>query len=53
MLGSRDLADSTLDQRGKAFAGEPTDLDAKMLDLRIELCKSASPVAAASKSPSR
>ena len=26
-----------MDQSGKAFAGEPTDLDANALDLRVEL----------------
>ena len=37
MLGGRDLKGRALDQRGKAFAGEPTDLDAPTLGLRVEL----------------
>jgi len=37
MLGGRDLAVRALDQRGKVFAGEPTDLDAPKLGLRVEL----------------
>jgi hypothetical protein len=36
MLGGRDLTSSALDQRPQVFAGEPTDLDAKALDLRVE-----------------
>jgi hypothetical protein len=53
MLGGRDLAGRVLDQGGRAFSGEPTDLDAKTLGLRVELCQSARPPAAASKNPSR
>jgi hypothetical protein len=53
MLGSGDLAGRALDQGGKAFSGEPTNLDAPMLGLRVELCQSARPPAAPSKSPSR
>jgi hypothetical protein len=37
MLGGRDLAGRALDQRPQVFAGEPTDLDAKALDLRAKL----------------
>jgi hypothetical protein len=37
MLMSRDLEGRVLDQRGKAFAREPTNLDAKALGLRVEL----------------
>jgi hypothetical protein len=37
MLGGRDLAGRALDQRGKVFAGEPTELYAKALGLRVEL----------------
>jgi len=37
MLGGRDLAGRSLDQRGKVFAGDSTDLDAKALGLPIEL----------------
>ena len=37
MLGGRDLASRALDQCGKAFTREPTDLDAPALDLRVEL----------------
>jgi hypothetical protein len=37
MLGGRDLVGRVRDQGGKAFAGEPTDLDAKALGLRVEL----------------
>jgi len=37
MLGGRDLAGRALDQHGHVFAGEPTDLEAKALGLRVEL----------------
>jgi hypothetical protein len=37
MLGGRDLKGRALDQRGKAFAGEPADLDLPTLGLRVEL----------------
>ena len=37
MLGGRDLAGGALDQRGKAFAGEPAALDAPPRRLRVEL----------------
>jgi hypothetical protein len=37
MFGGRDLEGKALDQRGKAFAGEPTNLDAKVRSLRVEL----------------
>jgi hypothetical protein len=37
MLGGRDLTSRALDQRPQVFAGEPTDLDANALDLRVEL----------------
>jgi hypothetical protein len=37
LLGGRDLKGRALDQRGKVFAGGPTDLDAKALGLQIEL----------------
>jgi len=37
MLGGRDLAGRALEQRGKVFAGDSTDLDAKALSLPIEL----------------
>ena len=36
MLGGRDLAGGALDQGPQDFAGEPTDLDAKELGLRVE-----------------
>jgi len=36
MLGGRDLAGRVLDQRPQDFAGEPTNLDAKTLGLRVE-----------------
>jgi hypothetical protein len=52
MLGGRDLKGRALDQRGRVFAGEPTDLDAPTLGLRVELRPGLSrPAAAASKSP--
>jgi hypothetical protein len=35
MLGGRDLAGRALDQRGKVFAGDSTDLDAMALGLPI------------------
>ena len=41
MLGGRDLKCRALDQRGKAFAGEPMDLDAKALGRRAEEPKQA------------
>jgi hypothetical protein len=53
MLGGRDLAGRALDQRGKAFAGEPTDLDAPTLGLCDGLRPGGEASAAASKSPSR
>jgi hypothetical protein len=37
MLGGRDLAGTALDQRGRAFAREPTDLDAPTRGLCVEL----------------
>jgi hypothetical protein len=37
MLRSRDLTSRALDQRPQVFAGEPTKLDARALDLRVEL----------------
>jgi hypothetical protein len=37
MLGGGDLAGRALDQRGKVFAGESTDLDAPTRGLRVEL----------------
>jgi hypothetical protein len=37
MLHDRDLEGRALDQRGKVFAGEPTDFDAKALGLCVEL----------------
>jgi hypothetical protein len=37
MLGGRDLAGRGLDQRPQVFAGEPTNLDASTLGLRVEL----------------
>jgi hypothetical protein len=37
ILGGRDLAGRALEQRGKVFAGDSTDLDAKALGLPIEL----------------
>jgi hypothetical protein len=37
MLHTRDLTSRALDQRPQVFAGEPTDLDANALDLRVEL----------------
>jgi hypothetical protein len=37
MLGGRDLTSRALDQRPQVFAGEPADLDAKALDLRVKL----------------
>jgi hypothetical protein len=37
MLGGRDLAGGALDQGPQDFAGEPTDLDAKELGLRVDL----------------
>jgi hypothetical protein len=37
MLGGRDLTSRALDQRPQVFAGEPTDLDANALDLRVKL----------------
>jgi hypothetical protein len=37
ILGGKDLAGRALDQRGKVFAGEPTDLDTLTLDLCLEL----------------
>ena len=37
MLAGKDLAGRALDQRGKAFVGEPAVLDAKALGLRVEL----------------
>jgi hypothetical protein len=37
MLDGRDLAGRALDQRDHVFAGEPTDLDAKVLGLRVQL----------------
>jgi hypothetical protein len=37
MLGGRDLEGRALDQRGKVFAGEPTDLDAPTLGFCVEL----------------
>jgi hypothetical protein len=37
MLGGRDLAGRALDQRGKVLEGEPADLDAPTLGLRVEL----------------
>jgi hypothetical protein len=37
MLGGRDLAGRALDQRSQIFAGDSTDLDAKVLGLRVEL----------------
>jgi hypothetical protein len=37
VLDGRDLPGRALDQRGKILAGEPTDLDAKALGLRVEL----------------
>jgi hypothetical protein len=36
MLGGRDLEDRALDQRPQVLAGEPSDLDARALDLRVE-----------------
>jgi hypothetical protein len=36
MLRGRDLVGRARDQRGKAFAREPTYLDAKTLGLRVE-----------------
>jgi hypothetical protein len=49
MLGGRDLMGRARDQRGQVLAGEPTNLDAKARSLRVELCQSARPPAAASK----
>jgi len=43
ILGGRGLAGRALDQRGKAVAVEPADLDAPRLGLRVELCQSAKP----------
>jgi hypothetical protein len=37
MLGGRDLTSRALDQPAHVLAGEPTDFDAKALDLRVEL----------------
>ena len=37
MLGGRDLAGRALDQRPQVLAGQPTDLHAKALGLRVEL----------------
>jgi hypothetical protein len=37
MLAGKDLAGRALDQRGKAFVGEPAVLDAKALGLPVEL----------------
>jgi hypothetical protein len=37
MLGSRDLAGRARDQHGKVLEGEPADLDAPTLGLRVEL----------------
>ena len=37
MLGDRDLAGRAPDQRSQLFAGEPTDLHAPTLGLRVEL----------------
>jgi hypothetical protein len=37
MLHTRDLPSRALDQRPQVFAGDSTDLDAKALDLRVEL----------------
>jgi hypothetical protein len=37
MLRSRDLEGRALDNRPQLFAGEPTDLDAEALGLRVEL----------------
>jgi len=36
MLGGRDLESRVLDQRGQLFAGEPRDLDAPTLGLRVK-----------------
>jgi len=37
MFGGGDLVGSAFDQRGKVFAGEPKDLDAATLGLRVKL----------------
>jgi hypothetical protein len=37
MVGGRDLAGRAPDQRSQIFAGDSTDLDAKVLGLRVEL----------------
>jgi len=37
VLGGRDLVGRAVDQCRKVFAGEPTDLDAPTLGLRVEL----------------
>jgi hypothetical protein len=37
MLGGKDLAGRALDQRSQIFAGDSTDLDAKVLGLHVEL----------------
>src|SRR5215203_5256897 len=37
MLGGRDLVGRARDQRGQVLAGEPTNLDAPALGLRVEL----------------
>jgi hypothetical protein len=37
MLGCRDLAGRALDQRPQVFAGEPKNIDATTLGLRVEL----------------
>jgi hypothetical protein len=37
MLGRGNLAGRALDPRTQVFAGEPADLDAPTLDLRVEL----------------
>jgi len=37
MLGGKELTGRALDQRGKTFAGEPINLEAKTLGLRVEL----------------